>query len=201
MFEKTLMKWREPKIKGVLTLNNIIWLIGLICLVSLLFGFLVHNGTGRFSVSVWLQALAFMSTALVAVCIQPLRPGFQIRLTKTGIVRKMSRRNQKTAYADIDCCYLYRDCTCSIVRDVATVKVHDRRSADPKFTNFQVILKGEHLEHGEREVSFRSLKCVTHFAVPSHVDLEAVLKILREHNVRVVEPDLSSQVKSADKPA
>ena len=57
-----------------------------------------------------------------------------------------------------------------------------------------MILKGEKMSGGGREVSFRSMGWVRRFeAVPSGVDLDAVLKILRQKNVNVIEPDLSSE--------
>jgi hypothetical protein len=39
LFSKRLMKWREPKIKGMVTPKNILTALGLILIVSIPFGF------------------------------------------------------------------------------------------------------------------------------------------------------------------
>jgi hypothetical protein len=190
-FEKCLLKWREPKL-NMLTRKNFFVMLVLIVAVSFPFGFL-KSGPGRFSVSTWLLALASMSAVLFGMLLFPLLPGMEIRLTDDAIVRRMPRRNQRSLYKEIDCCRFYRNCSHSKVGNAPVLKVHDQDAGKEKFTSFDVILKGEKMSGGGREVSFRSMGWVRRFAVPSGVDLDAVLKILREKNVNVIEPDLSSE--------
>src|SRR5690242_10504070 len=83
-FSKCLMKWREPKIKGMVTGKNILTACGLIALLSIPFGFL--GGHGQYHLSTSLLGLAFMSLGIIGLLIQPLLPGTQIRLTDNAIL-------------------------------------------------------------------------------------------------------------------
>jgi hypothetical protein len=59
------MKWREPKIKGMVTLKNILAAFVLIFVVSIPFGF--WGGNGKFSTSIYFLAVGFMSIAVVSI--------------------------------------------------------------------------------------------------------------------------------------
>jgi hypothetical protein len=82
---KRLMKWREPKIKGMLTPKNILAVFGLILIISIPFGFL--GGNGKFNISICLLGLGFMSFASIGFLITPLPPGILVQLKEEMIVR------------------------------------------------------------------------------------------------------------------
>ena len=123
-FEKCLLKWREPKM-NTLTRKNVFMMLVLIVAVSFPFGFL-KSGPGRFSVSTWLLALAFMSAGLVGMLLAPLLPGMEIRLTEDAIVMHMPSRNKRTRYKDIDCCRFYRNCSYSMEGNNLVLMAHDQ---------------------------------------------------------------------------
>jgi hypothetical protein len=179
LFSKRLMKWREPKIKGMLTPKNLLAAFVLILIVSIPFGFL--GGNGKFHVAICLLALGFMSAGLVGFLIQPFLPDTLIQLREDTIVRGARGTNsQRSAYKNIDCINYYRDCSYSWNGKMLTINVHQRSVEGPNFTSFVVVMKNE---------SFRS---VQKFAVPDNVNLEKVLQILRDKGVKVVEPPLPS---------
>jgi hypothetical protein len=184
------MQWREPKIKGMVTGKNILTALGLIILLSIPFGFL--GGHGQYRLSTSLLSLAFMSFGILGLIIQPLLPGTRVRLTDNAIVRSLSRRTEKSPYKEIECIYFYRDCSYSWYEGVPIVKVHERTVEGPNFTNLQVQMKNEVMVDGEVEFSRASAGCVHNFAVPSNVNVERVLEILRDKGVKIVEPALVS---------
>jgi hypothetical protein len=190
LFSKHLMKWREPKIKGMVTLKNIITVLGLILIVSIPFGFL--GGTGKFNISICLLALGFMSVAAISFLVEPLLPGTQIQMREDAIVRVMSKRNVRSAYKDIDCIYFQRDCTYSWVKNALIVNVHQKNAEGPNFTSFDVIMKYDVIVDGVRKFSYATLRSVKRFAVPEGVNVEQVLQILRDRGVKVVEGPLPS---------
>lgn len=174
LFSKRLMKWREPKIKGMVTSKNILTAIGLILIVAIPFGFL--SGNRKFSVSIYLLALAFMSVAVIGLALQSLLPGTLVQLKEDMIVRGARGTNsQRSAYKDIDCINFYRDCSYSWNQNRLVVNVHQRKVEGPNFISFLVVMKKE------------SLRSVQTFAVPEDVKLEQVFQILRDRGVKVVE--------------
>jgi hypothetical protein len=188
---KRLMKWREPKIKGILTPKNILIVFGLILIVSIPFGFL--GGNGKFSVSICLLALGFMSLASIGFLIQPLCPGTLIQLREDMIVRGLRGTNsQRSAYKDIDCINFYRDCSHSWNGSRLVVNIHQRSIEGPNFTSFIIIMKKDVIVDGIRQFSNASLRSVQQFSVPDDVNLEQVLQILRDRGIKVVEPTLPS---------
>lgn len=182
LFEKSLMRWREPKIKGFLTGNNVLVLIAAILVVSVPFGFL---SGGRFSPSIWLQALGFLFAGSLGLFVQPLLPGQQIELGEDAIVRRMPRRNRRSAYEEIECCYYTRSCSYLMSGNNVVIEVDSSRPGQAKFTDFEVMLK----EPTNRVKGFplATVLKVNRFAVPEGVDLDSILQILRERNVRVEE--------------
>jgi hypothetical protein len=190
LFSKRLMKWREPKIKGMVTLKNILTAIGLILIVSIPFGFL--RGNGRFSISIYFIALAFMSTVVISLSPESLLPGAQIQLREDAIVRVMPKRNQKSAYKDVDCIYFDRDCSYSWEANRLIINVHQRSIEGPNFTNFKVIMKNDVIVDGVLQFSLAAFRSVHQFAVPDDVNLEQVLQILYDQGVRVIEGPLPS---------
>jgi hypothetical protein len=185
--KKSLMEWREPKIKGLLSRNSVFVLLTAILVVSLPFGFL-HSGNERFSISICLIALAFMLAGTIGFLIQPLRPGPRIELREDEAVRRLPRRSQKSAYKDIDCCYCHRGCSYSMIGNKPMLNVHGQGDGQ-NFTSIQVILKNETILNSAGKNSFADRRSVTRFAVPGNVDLDLVLKILHDKNVKVVEAE------------
>jgi len=189
-FSKHLMKWREPKIKGMVTPKNILAAIGLILIISIPFGFL--GGNGKFNFWICFLAVGFMSAAVISLLIQPLLPGTQIQLREDAIVRVMSKHNHKSAYKDIDCIYFDRDCSYSWEKKKLTINVHQRSVEGPNFTNFKVILKSDVIVDGVLQFSYSTFRSVHQFAVPEDVSVEQVLQILRDKGIKVVEGPLPS---------
>lgn len=189
IYSKRLMKWREPKVKGMVTLKNILTALILILIISIPFGFL--GGNGKFSVSVYFLALGFMSVGVVGLLIQPLLPGTQIQLREDAIVRVWPRRNQRSAYKDIDCCYFYRDCSYSKIDGSYVMKPQERSVEGPNFTFVKVIMKNEKPLNAAR-VFVRGMfsRSVGNFDVPDDVNLDQVLQILRDKGVKVTEGPL-----------
>ncbi|MGH7977647.1 MAG: hypothetical protein ACREDS_02360 [Limisphaerales bacterium] len=190
LFDKRLMKWREPKIKGMITPKNILAAIGLILIVSIPFGFL--GGNGKFNISICFIALGFMSLAAIGFLIVPLLPGTQIQLKEDAIVRLVSNQNQKSAYKDIDCIYFERDCSYSWENKKLIINVHQKSIEGPNFTNFKVIMKSDVIVDGVLQFSYTAFRSVHQFAVPESVNAEQVLQILRDKGVKVVEGPLPS---------
>lgn len=173
------MKWREPKIKGMLTPKDVVAVYVLILIVSIPFGF--WGGNGRFHLSTCFLGFGFMSLASIGFLIHPLLPGTLVQLKEDMIVRGARGTNsQRSAYKDIDCINFYRDCSYSWKGKILTINIHQRGVEGPNFTSFVVVMKN---------ASFRS---VQNFAVPDNVSLETVLQILRDKGVNVVEPPLPS---------
>ena len=164
--------------------DSVLIVTALIFALAIPFGFLGGNGrffgSGKFSVSVYFLGLGFLSIAPICLLIQSIFPCAQIQLRDDAIVRLMPRRNQKSAYKDIDCINFYRNCSYSWDANTLVVNVHQRSIEGPNFTNFEVIM---------RTASFRS---VQRFAVSDWVNLDQVLQILRDKGVKVVEPPLPS---------
>jgi len=196
LVSKRLMKWREPKIQGMVTSKNIVTAVVLILILAIPFGFWGGNGKffggGRFSISIYFLGLGFLSIAPAVLLLQSVFPGSQIQLREDAIVRLMSRRNQRSVYKDIDCIYFYRDCSHSWNRGVLVVNIHQRSVEGPNFTNFEVKLKNDVIVDGVRQLSFATLRSVHRFAVPNDVNLDQVLQILRDKGVNVVEGPLPS---------
>ena len=139
MFSKTLMQWREPKIKGMVTFKYMLTALGLVLLVSIPFGFL--GGNGKYSISISLIALGFMGFALIGQLTAPLMPGTKIRLKEDAIVRVMPQRNKRSMFEDIDSIYFYRNCIHSWEDGILVVKTHKTHIRGPHFTNFGNRLK------------------------------------------------------------
>ena len=187
LFSKRLMKWREPKIRGMLTPKNVLALYALILVISIPFGFL--GGSGKFHLKTCLLALGFMSVGSIGFLISPLLPGTQIQLREDAIVRAMSRRTQRAAYKDIDCIRFYRNCSYSWNQSLLVVNVNQRSIEGPNFTNFVITLKNDVDEKG---FSYASRRSVQQFAVPDDVNVEQVVQILHDKGVRVLEGSLPS---------
>ena len=185
LFSKCLMKWREPKIKGMVTAKNILTAFGLILVVSVPFGFI--GGHGKYQVSSWLPGLGFLSVAPLGLLTYSFQRGTQIRLTDDAIIRATSRRNQRSAYKDIDFVYLFRDCSYSWDKGSLVVNTNQKTVEGPKFANFDIIMKS-----GVAESLYSSLRIVSRFTVPENVNHEQVLQILRDKGVKVVEKTLVS---------
>ena len=180
LVNRRLMKWREQKIKGIITLQNVMVAIALVFVSSLAFGFL--GGHGKFNVSVWLLGLAFLSIAPLSLAIQALLPGTLVQLREDMIVYGLRGANSKrSAYRDIEHIYYTRNCALSIVRNSLIIKVHTGKEGGPFCTNFQVVNRNE---------DFYS---VNRFTVPNNVDLAKVLQILREKSVPVSESQMPPQ--------
>jgi hypothetical protein len=146
-FSKRLMKWREPKIKGMVTPKNILAALGSILIVSIPFGFL--GGNGKFNISICLLAAGFMSIAAIGLLIQPLLPGTLIQFREDMIVRGARGTNSlRSAYKDIDCIYFYRDCSYSWEKKMLIINVQQRSVEGPNFTNFKVIMKNDVIVDG-----------------------------------------------------
>jgi hypothetical protein len=176
---KRLMKWREPKIKGMLTPKNVLAVFVLILIVSIPFGFLAGNG--KFHISTCFLGFGFMSLASIGFLIQPFLPGILVQLKEDMIVRGARGTNsQRSAYQDIDCINFYRDCSYSWNGSRLVINIHQRSVEGPNFTSFVVVMKNE---------SFRSVQT---FAVPDNVNLNQVLQILRDKGVNVFEGQLPS---------
>ncbi len=163
------MRWREPKIKGMVKPKDFLIATALILVLAIPFGFLGGNGrffgSGKFSICLLTQSLF---------------PGAQIQLRDDAIVRLMWTQKQKSAYRDIDCINFYRNCSYSWEGNTLVVDVNQRSVEGPNFANFEVVM---------RTAFFRS---VQRFAVPGGVNLDRVLQILRDNGVNVYEPPLPS---------
>ena len=185
------MKWREPKIKGMLTPGNILAVFILILIVSIVFGF--WGGHGKFSVSVCLLALGFMSIAAIGFLIQPLLPGTLVQLKEDMILRGARGTNsERSVYKDIDCIYFYRDCSYSWNQSALVINIRQRSVGGLNFTSFDVIMKNDVIVDGVKEFSSMAFRSVQRFVVPEDVNVEQVLQILRDKGVKVIEGPLSS---------
>jgi hypothetical protein len=175
LFSERLMKWREPKMKGMVTPKNMLLVLALIVVVSIPFGFL--GGNGKFNISICFIALGFMSFASIGLLIAPLLPGILIQLKEDMIVRGARGTNsQRSAYKDIDCIYLNRDCS----------------SQGQNFSIFSVVMKNDVIEDDVIQFSYATFRSVHQFTVPESVNVEQVLQILRDKGVKVVERPQSS---------
>ena len=175
-FSKTLIKWREPKVKGQVTPVNVLTVIGLILLLSIPFGFLSIDG--KFSINIWLITVAFLCTSLLAIIIPPLLPGPLIRLREDAIVRAMFR--QKSSYDDIDSIYFYRHCSYS--------NVSQKNHSEPLFTRFEIALKSQAIARGVNGSFLSSYRrTVRVFTVPDAVDVAKIVQLLQQRHVRVQE--------------
>ncbi len=178
------MRWREPKIKGMVKPKDFLIATALIFVLAIPFGFLGGNGrffgSGTFSISIYFLGLGFLTIAPICLLTQSLFPGAQIQLRDDAIVRLMWTQKQKSAYRDIDCINFYRNCSYSWEGNTLVVNVNQRSVEGPNFANFEVIM---------RTASFRS---VQRFAVPDGVNLDRVLQLLRDKGVNVYESPLPS---------
>lgn len=178
IFSKRLMKWREPKIKGMVTPKNILFALGLILIISIPFGF--WGGNGKFNIWICIFALGFMSVALIGLLLQPLLPGTLVQLKDNMIVRGPRGTNsRRSPYKNIQCVYYLRGCSYQVTQNIPVV-VRANHADQSAFTDFQVVNKSE---------GFYSVK---RFAVPQSVNLEQVVKILRDKGVHVIEGPLPS---------
>jgi hypothetical protein len=190
LFSERLMKWREPKVKGMVTPKNILSAFGLILIVSIPFGFL--GGNGKFNIWICFLAVGFMSAAVISLLIQPLLPGTQIQLREDAIVRVVSKRNEKSVYKDIDCIYFERDCSYSWKKKKLIINVHQKNIEGPNFTIFKIIMKNDVIVDGVLQFSYSAFRSVHQFTVPEAVNVEQVLQILRDKGVKVIEAPLPS---------
>ena len=191
LFSKRLMKWREPKIKGMVTPKNILAALGLILIISIPFGFL--GGNGKFNILICFLAAGFMSAAAISLIIEPLLPGTLVQLRDDMIVRGARGTNsQRTAYKDIDCIYFERDCSYSWEKKKLIVNVHQKSIQGPNFAIFKVIMKNDVIVDGVLQISCSAFRSVHQFTVPEDLNVERVLQILRDKGVKVVEAPLPS---------
>lgn len=168
------MTWREPKIKGMVTINNVVTAFIFALILSLAFGYV--GGHGKFNVSVWLLGLGFLSLAPFVIALQPLLPGTLVQLTETMIVHGSRGTNSsRSAYQEIECIRYFRYCTCSIEKNRFVFKVQKGQTTSPLCTVCEVINRNE------------NVYSVRRFIVPDSVKLERVLQILRDKSVRVEE--------------
>ena len=180
------MQWREPKIKGMLTGQNI---------VALFFGLLVAavpitylcTTTKKFSFHNFLIVVGYMMILGVVIVIAPLRGrGSQIQLRGDAIVRPNGKYGKRTAYKDIGCVYLYRDCFYSWIDGVLVTHIHQKNAEGPNFARFEIELK-------DKSPLARVISSPLHsFTVPDGVSLESVLQILRDKGVKVVDAPVQS---------
>ena len=191
LISKRLMKWREPKIKGMVTPKNILAALGLILIISIPFGFL--GGNGKFNIWICFLAAGFMSAAAISLTIEPLLPGTLVQLRDDMIVRGARGTNsQRSAYKDIDCIYFERDCSYSWEKKKLIVNVHQKSIEGPNFTIFKVIIKNDVIVDGVLQFSYSAFRSVHQFTVPEDLNVERVLQILRDKGVKVVEAPLPS---------
>jgi hypothetical protein len=191
LISKRLMKWREPKIKGMVTPKNILAALGLILIISIPFGFL--GGNGKFNIWICFLAAGFMSAAAISLIIEPLLPGTLVQLRDDMIVRGARGTNsQRSAYKDIDCIYFERDCSYSREKKKLIVNVHQKSIEGPNFTIFKVIMKNDVIVDGVLQFSYSAFRSVHQFTVPEDLNVERVLQILRDKGVKVVEAPLPS---------
>ena len=191
LISKRLMKWREPKIKGMVTPKNILAALGLILIISIPFGFL--GGNGKFNIWICFLAAGFMSAAAISLIIEPLLPGTLVQLRDDMIVRGARGTNsQRSAYKDIDCIYFERDCSYSWEKKKLIVNVHQKSIEGPNFTIFKVIMKNDVIVDGVLQFSYSAFRSVHQFTVPEDLNVERVLQILRDKGVKVVEAPLPS---------
>lgn len=184
------MKWREPKIKGMVTPKNILFAIGLIFLISIPFGFL--GGNGKFNHSIYLLAAGFMSFATIGLFIAPLLPGTQVQLTEDAVVRKMSRRNEKSSYKNISRIYFSRDCSYSWNGSQLIINPEIKNTGNPPFACFRIILKNDVIKNGKLEFSYSTFNSVHQFMVPNEVNVDQILQLLRDKGVNLIEGELPS---------
>jgi hypothetical protein len=184
------MKWREPKIKGMVTPKNILAALGLILIVSIPFGFLGDHR--KFNISIYFIALGLMSAAVISLLIQSLLPGTLIELREDTIVRFAGRRKEKSAYKDIECVYFQRDCSYSWNANRLTINAHQRSIEGPNFARFKVIMKNDVIVDGILQFSYSAFQSVHQYTVPEDANIEQVLQILQDKGVKVVEAPLPS---------
>src|SRR5450432_2394553 len=164
LISKRLMKWREPKIKGMVTPKNILAALGLILIISIPFGFL--GGNGKFNIWICFLAAGFMSAAAISLIIEPLLPGTLVQLRDDMIVRGARGTNsQRSAYKDIDCIYFERDCSYSWEKKKLIVNVHQKSIEGPNFTIFKVIMKNDVIVDGVLQFSYSAFRSVHQFTV------------------------------------
>jgi hypothetical protein len=188
---KRLMKWREPKIKGMVTPKNILAALGLILIKSIPFGFL--GGNGKFNIWICFLAAGFMSAAAISLVIEPFLPGTLVQLRDDVIVRgACGTSSQRSAYKDIDCIYFERACSYSWEKKKLIVNVQQKIIEGPNFTIFRAIMKNDVIVDGILKFSYSAFRSVHQFTVPEDVIMEQILQILRDKGVKVVEGPLSS---------
>jgi hypothetical protein len=177
-FGTRLMKWREPKIRGMLTPRNVLFIYILILVVSVPFGFIGGNG---FHISTCLFGFGFMSFASLGFVLQPLFSGTLVQLRDDMIVRGARGTNsQRSEYKNINTIQFYRDCSYSWSGSTLVVNIHKRKTEGPNFTCFVIVM---------RNPSFGS---VQQFVVPENVNVEEVVQILRDKGLNVTEGQLPS---------
>jgi hypothetical protein len=170
IFSKRLMKWREPKIKGMVTPKNMLAVLMLVLIISIPFGFL--GGNGKFNLSICFIALGFMSFASLGLLITPLMPGILVQLKEDMIVRGARGTNsQRSKYKDIEFIYLNRG-------------LH---SNGRKSSAFSIVMKNDVIKDNAIQFSYATFRSVHQFVVPESVDVGQVLQILRDKGVNVIE--------------
>jgi hypothetical protein len=171
---RRLMKWREPKIKGMVTIKDVVIAFILALILSVPFGYV--GGHGKFNVSVWLLGLLSLSIAPLGIAISPLLPGTLVQLTEERIVYGPRGTNScRSAYREIvRICYV-RYCTCSMEENQLVFKVHEGSTTRPLCTVCEVINRNQ------------NVYSVRRFIVPDSVNLEHVLQIFHDKSVKVEE--------------
>jgi hypothetical protein len=84
------MKWREPKVKGIVTPKSILTAVLLIFIVAIPFGFIGGSGrffSGHFSMLTYFLGLGFLSVVVLSLAIQPLLPGVLVQIREDMIIR------------------------------------------------------------------------------------------------------------------
>ena len=172
------MKWREPQIKGMVTIKNVVTAFIFALILSVPFGYV--GGHGKFNFSVWLLGLLFLSFAPLGIAAMPLLPGTLVQLTEKMIVHGPRGTNsRRSAYQEIvRICYV-RCCTCSMEENQLVFKVQKGSTTRPLCTVCEVINRNE------------NVYSVRRFIVPDTVNLEHVLQIFRDKSVEVEETCLT----------
>lgn len=126
-----------------------------------------------------------MSPLPLANLIRRLTSGSLIELRDDAIVRtNFSSGSCKSRYKDIDTISFCRDCAHSLRNSFLDFYEPGKTTEGSKFTNFGVLMKGDIIKDG---VVVSSRPSVGGFSVPDTVDVEKVLRILRDKGIRLTE--------------
>lgn len=179
LFSKCLMKWHEPRTRArIVTAKSLLIAYGVIVLFSIVMGFI----GGKFHLSNALPPFVWLSAVWLGfVLISRLHPGPLIQLRDDEIVRteSVSGRSSKLRYKEIDSIHFERSCT-----GLWNSKP-DKSSGGQKLTNFDIRKKAEVIVDDAIESS--EFPTIGGFTVPHNVDVEQVLRVLRDKGVRIIE--------------